>query len=232
LLIRKHSKYQRTRTDVLLEEARKRKDDLGANKVINYIPELIRRWKCELPSCTNVDKQCLVFNKQHMPLNSSHLATWNNAIQEGKASIENPPLSVRPMEAKKRSQSTSSDVSQQSPMPLPHYYPSPLAPPPPYYPSHFVPTGTISHRQSSPISSDTDPYELVTEYIRWFKTRAPLQADILSKALEQLIEEHHDLANIKTMPESTWIRMDVPVGLGMRLSREVKKFERERKKRR
>jgi hypothetical protein len=52
----------------------------------------------------------------------------------------------------------------------------------------------------------------------------------LDDVLRILIAEGEDLETVRKMKPSEWVEMGTPVGLGKRLSREVKFFNAQRKK--
>jgi hypothetical protein len=61
----------------------------------NHIPELKIAYKYRLRNCNNHDKCCYILGTTgHLLLNNRHLITWNNAINDGTASIKTPPMSL------------------------------------------------------------------------------------------------------------------------------------------
>ena len=85
---------------VLLDEMKDREEARGPS----YIPELIRQTKCELKTCENYSHNCLVLLQQkHVSLSANDFATWAKAIEDNKATLDVPPLSVRgvPVSSKK-----------------------------------------------------------------------------------------------------------------------------------
>ena len=207
--------------------------------VPNAIPELIHRWKCDQASCKNIGNQCLVMHKVHHPLNSSHMNLWNRAIQDRRATVDSPPLTVRPNPIVSKNNPTSESTSPTLPSnwtQLPVQYIHHPYPPPyhssnlPYYNSTPLSPKSISmHPDSSPVSSGTNNAELLTAYIAWMTARTPSEAEILAKALEKLVDECYDLETIKTMSQSDWAGLEIPSGLGKRLSGNIKRFRKERK---
>jgi hypothetical protein len=83
---------------------------------------------------------------------------------------------------------------------------------------------------SSPVASDTDPTELLQEYIEWHIQKTPLQEWPLRDALKILQDQYYDMEGLRKLKESNWQQFEVPLGLGVRLSRDIKVFLQGRSK--
>lgn len=61
----------------------------------NHVAVIALKHKCESASCRNFKKCCLALGASgHLPLTNRVLLSWNTAINEGKATVEAPPMSV------------------------------------------------------------------------------------------------------------------------------------------
>jgi hypothetical protein len=113
------------------------------------IPELIKRTKCEQKTCPNHDHNCLVMpGQKHFALTANDFNIWDKAIQNGKATIDLPPLNIRgtPVSVRKSSVAISQQTNNTGvqfpfapPFPFMGGYPMPAFPqypqaPPPQYP--------------------------------------------------------------------------------------------------
>ena len=209
------------------------------------IPELIRRTKCGLRTCSNFDHNCLVLPQQkHMTLCSHDFVIWDKAIEEGKATLDVPPLSVRgvPVSRKKSpiaiSNHSSSNVTGvfnnpfqmpgQGAMPYPFMY---------GYPHYTIPgmqgppTTPVRHQQSralqsSPIDINSTANKDVSGFMNWMieRTSDEREVEALIQAKETLLDAMADLDIIKNMSNTEFAELRIPFGLGKRLAREVKRF--------
>ena len=207
------------------------------------IPELIRRTKCSLRTCSNYDHNCLVLPQQkHFSLSSNDFVIWDKAIEDGKATLEVPPLSVRgvPVSRKKSPVAISnhSNVTgifnnpfQSGTIPYPFmygYHPyamlSMLQPPAlPATPIRRYESRTLL---SSPIDVNTSANKDVSGFMNWMIERASeaKEVEALLQAKEKLLEAMADLDIIKNMSNAEFASLNIPFGLGKRLAREVKHF--------
>ncbi|KAI9768164.1 MAG: hypothetical protein M1840_004994 [Geoglossum simile] len=188
--------------------------------------QLLELYKCRTPSCRNSAAYCLPIggtNDRHFALNANSIRQWVLVVDEGIATIHNPPLSMMNSIINiQKAQKTA------SPPPAAIPAPSPFAlPPPPYYSPYALPIpmpfGTTGHhsipaevsnrakesksvglasRPSSsesvvePQSSPTDPLALMSQYIAWYREKYPGQAVLLDSAAERLELAAYDLQGI------------------------------------
>ena len=89
---------------------------------------------------------------------------------------------------------------------------------------------TSAPRQSSPISSDMNPKEVLELYIEWHSKRALGYATQWEEAREILIENSFDLDGICTSTESELMEMGIKKGIAKTLKRDIRKFNLERKR--
>ena len=69
------------------------------------------------------------------------------------------------------------------------------------------------------------------EYIEWTVRRAPSAREDPERAINELLEERHDLVGISELTDSNWERLGVQLGVGRRLRRDVPKFKQEKQRR-
>ena len=116
----------------------------------------------------------------------------------------------------------------------------PLPPPPPYalQPERLSARATADSptrqrgaavRGSSPVDSNSDPIELLLSYFEWQARRVPAMAAMIRAAADAVVDEAYDLEGLRKMTKEDWKDMDVGIGLGKRLSREVDRFWKLRK---
>ena len=211
------------------------------------IPELIRRTKCGLKTCPNYDHNCIVLPQQkHVSLCANDFVTWDKAIEEGKATLDVPPMSVRgiPVPSKKTpivisNVNTGNSFqmgipSQTAIMPYPFmhgYNPYPLPMPYPAPPPPTTPIRTHDQRPnvgifSSPIDVSSATNNDVAGFMDWMVGRAKdaRESDALIEAKEKLVDAMVDLDIIKNMLSTEFIALNIPFGVGKRLARETKSF--------
>ena len=90
--------------------------------------------------------------------------------------------------------------------------PTPPSPPPP---------------QSSPVQIEGDAGRLLQGYISWQIGRNPSQQSALDNAFNQLQAELYELQDIRRFKDADWSALGIQLGLGKRLSREVKVYKME-----
>ena len=78
--------------------------------------------------------------------------------------------------------------------------------------------------QSSPVQIEGDAGSLLRDYINWQIKRHPSQHQALDTAYNKLQLELYDLQDIRRFQDVDYNIMCIPLGLGKRLSREVKLF--------
>jgi len=81
---------------------------------------------------------------------------------------------------------------------------------------------------SSPVASDSDPEVELGGYIDYLIEQTPSQKDLLLAAKEKLLAEALDLPGIRALDNVTWARLDIPLGIGLRLQRKVKIYTKGR----
>ncbi|KAI9858948.1 MAG: hypothetical protein M1813_007250 [Trichoglossum hirsutum] len=247
------SSMKKTATNQRLAEARAAPHSDTTN-------QLLELYKCRAPNCRNSSAYCLPVggaNDGHFTLNAHSIRQWVIAVDEGMATIHNPPLSlvnsiVNVQEAQK---TTPLLPSTATPAPSPFALP----PPPPYYSLYALPvsvpfgsagphgmlaeipcrakaskpTGSTSRPSSSESvmelrSSPTDPLILMSQYIAWYREKFPGQGALLDSAAERLELAAYDLHGITELRAEDWHRIGIPEGLGNQLARNVMRFRRQR----
>ena len=129
---------------------------------------------------------------------------------------------------------------QQSPMHLPYQQvyqlpqpslspsPPPSPPPPPPPQSTNKPTSETPTFDrlppSSPVRIDGDADDLVQEFIDWQISKNPQREDILMEVKNKLHNEMFELEDIHSANDEVWFQLQIPIGLGRRLRRDVKSF--------
>lgn len=69
----------------------------------------------------------------------------------------------------------------------------------------------------------------LTQYFQWQIERFPGQKEALGRALAALTNHMYGITEVRTFKRQQWMDMEIPVGLGARLSREVKDWAYSRK---
>jgi hypothetical protein len=207
--------------------------------------------------CRNKATACFVDStngERHLPIDASDLQKWNIEIRLGKATIELPPDPVRVnMNQKgnkvhalknKSNSAASTVIHNHLHIPTPfrgshrrasgshHASKSQLqsetesSPPTPLYdrPSRMA-------MRSSPVGSDPDPDNAITEYIQWHIGRTPKHTDLLNDAKVKLLAEGVTLQTLRNMKNEDFKGMDIRVGIGMRLHDDVKDWTNVHRKR-
>lgn len=182
------------------------------------------------------------------------LSSWNQAILRNEATVESPPpdLVFLPVKQKAKKRAPTPPLPAQPPV-MPALFPwqlpmqylppilPPLPPPPAPVPVAALPAQTtpmatpLPNSEAVPVSSpligsDTDPMDVLRDYITWTTRRMPSAEDDLEMAYNGLRAGFHDLEDLKTFTDADWVQLSVPLGLGRRLTREVKNYQRERRK--
>jgi len=211
------------------------------------IPELIRRTKCSLRTCPNYDHNCLVLPQQkHVSLSSNDFVIWDKAIEDSKATLDVPPLSVRgvPVPRKKSPVAISNITGSfnqpvhmmnpgqsstfQVPYPVIYGYNQYLyvMPGMPQLPATPVRRHDLRGILSSPIDVSSSANNDVSGFMNWMieRTREEREVEALIQAKEKLLEAMADLDIIKNMSNAEFAALNIPFGLGKRLAQEVKCF--------
>ena len=224
------------------------KDREEAKRPSNIL-ELIRRTKCGLKACGNYEHNCIVLPQQkHVSLCANDFVIWDKAIEEGKATLDVPPMSVRGLPVSKMSPIAISNIntgsvnqpfqmsipSQTGVNPYPfmhayHSYPPPMSypmPPPPATPVRTYDQYPNTSIFSSPIDVSSATNHDVAGFMNWMIERVSdaRESEALFKAKEKLLEAMVDLDIIKNMSSTEFAALNIPFGLGKRLAREIKHF--------
>lgn len=200
--------------------------------------QLQKKWRCDLKACRNYGLVCIARNRHHQAINANHLKDWSHAIQKLEATYEAPPLSISFMpeshHRKRKNDGYSSDPeeshnSRRKRIPNVNVHvhqsggnshivhssdnntPSPRA-----APSHPA----VPH-SSPPINDftiDVDPVEELCEYMNWQIKKVPSLTVPLREAHEELKKEFLELEHIQKFKDDTWKALNVPSGIGKRIS--------------
>jgi hypothetical protein len=79
-------------------------------------------------------------------------------------------------------------------------------------------------QNSSPVTSNTDPTELLHEYVSWHIQKTPGYERQFKEAFNALKQECYDIEFVWKLHATDWKDLMVPLGVGQRLSREVRDF--------
>jgi len=217
----------------------------------NYYLPIQQLWRCELNSCRNKDLTCFVDNRQHFKIDVNDLKAWSDAIIVGRATVNNPPrtLRLRPaMEPKRHRRGKpggySSDPEDshrhrqyQPPNINVHVHGSTVSgsktstvvkgssPDSPDSPDN------VAMRSSPPIaiSSDDDLHMLHTssilaQYIDWHVAKSPGDVKVLGEAFRKLNKESIKFEHLASLDSGFWRLMKIPIGIGLTLSNETNDF--------
>src|SRR5438046_1867833 len=83
--------------------------------------------------------------------------------------------------------------------------------------------------KSSPVPSDSDPDADIDAYINWHIHKTPKHEYFLNDAKEKLLTEGTTLKTLRKMNNQDFKSIDIPLGIGMRLSEEVKDYKQGKK---
>ena len=226
-----------------------------ANIFQNHFVAIQNRWRYELSSCRNFRFTCLVIDRRHYALNSNDLRAWNAAINKGEATIHSPPVHLHPKPShvsKKRKARTgySSDPEEYSPkrqnrdrwQPGIHYHIhqghskhsniilSSSPPPSPPTRAEKRPSSSSSSLSSIDLNEIREPNEamdvVMKKYFDWHVARTPEDTADLFAAYQALNIEQFQLQQLSSITTATWKEMGIPLGIGFRLSSDVKMFKR------
>ena len=188
--------------------------------------------------------------QKHHALTANDFSIWDKAIENGKATINLPPLSIRgtPVSMKKSqvaigNQTNNTTLPYMFSPPYPYMQPYPIQQYPPYThtppPFYALPPTNgpqtphrLSHHSlhlfSSPIDMNSDDINDVSGFMDWMisKTKDRREVQALLDAKIQFVESMQDLGTIKSMESEDYAKLSIPPGLGKRISRDVKSYMR------
>lgn len=211
----------------------------------SYITDLMGRWRCQSMKCPQFGKgACLVLpgDPTCRLLNAQLLSQWEYHIKKGTASVEGFPINALKLPPLKGAGKP--NLPPALPSMQPQYAPPfPATPQPIYipYPHHSTPTTyRQATRYSSPIRGSSpirpgpeeDPDALLDSYFIWYVESNTCTGDRKIKteaAAVALKDAFEDLEGIRKMKEDGWKELNVPVGIGKGLSRDVKRFLSQRR---
>jgi hypothetical protein len=182
-------------------------------------------------------------------MDSNDVKAWNAAIHNGDATVNNPPLSLRPREAPSKKKRKSAQMYSSDPedafigrnfmryTPNIHVYMSNskshkktvtyISSSPPSSPPQATAAPAISAASSSIIDLtgfDDDAIDYLEEYIGWHIERKPKDADDFSQALQSLRAQRIDFSTLPLVTAATWKDVGIPLGIGLRLINDLKAF--------
>ncbi len=230
----------KTTTDRLVEEATERDNELPAS----HIQTILERWTCNRKGCRNHAKHCFVDSinggGKHLPIDSDDVRNWNIDIPSGKATIEIPSDRVRAsmLSKSERHQPQSEKMKtrpQQEPTIIINNHTHLNSPRRSYrsvqHGNSEENVGSSPHRmsmKSSPVPSDSDPDADIDSYINWHIEKTPKHEDLLNAAKMKLLAEGMTLKTLRKLSNQDYKSIDIPIGIGMRLSDEVKVYKKGR----
>ena len=230
----------KTTTDRLIEEAIERDNE----RPTSHIHSILERWTCNRKGCRNHAKHCFVDSingGKHLPIDSDDVRNWNIDIPSGKATIEIPSDRVRASmlsksERHSQSQKMKMRPSQQEPTIIINNHTHLNSP---RRSSRSVQHGNNQENvessppyrmsmKSSPVPSDSDPDADIDAYINWHIEKTPKHKDLLNAAKVKLLAEGMTLKTLRKLNNQDYKSIDIPMGIGMRLSEEVKVYKKGR----
>jgi hypothetical protein len=81
--------------------------------------------------------------------------------------------------------------------------------------------------RSSPVS-ETDPAEILHEYILWMSSKSPIQAPQFMECYLSLKHQFHTIETVAALTDTQFKDLDIDSGIGMQLKMKVDKFKRYR----
>jgi len=247
---------QGNRTEQLLNQISERPAEEIAKET--NIMSLLKRHKCKSLTCRNHKNTCFVDPERgHFRMVPSELKEWQQAIDQGTATADDPPSNilidktpVRPggsngnqRPASATPTTPNAELGQQLMSSLVQFEalrqvmarPSQSEPP--------ASSSAMSHRPSTPRTiqpaepecspmklGSEDPDKLLAEFYLWNVERYPNRKDKLQEAFSKLSDESIDLEFIRDQKEpSSWSKgLKIGSGLGARLFRDVRGFMTQR----
>jgi len=79
--------------------------------------------------------------------------------------------------------------------------------------------------KSSPVPLDSAPNADIDTYINWHIEKTPKHEDLLNAAKMKLLAEGMTLKTLRKLSNQDYKSIDIPIGIGMRLSDEVKVYK-------
>jgi hypothetical protein len=231
----------KTTTDRLIEEATERDNE----RPTNYIHAILERWTCSRKGCRNHAKHCFVDSingGKHLPIDSDDVRNWNIDIPSEKATIEIPSDRVRASMLSKSEQHQKHSEKgkvrpQQEPTIIINNHIHLNSPRRTYrnvpYSNNEENVEFSPHRmsmKSSPISSDSDPDASIDAYINWHIKKTPTHEEFLSDAKVKLLGQGMTMKMLRKLERQDYKSIDVPMGVGMRLTEEIKIYKQDKKK--
>ena len=83
--------------------------------------------------------------------------------------------------------------------------------------------------KSSPVPSDSDPDADIDAYITWHIRKTPKHEGFLNDAKAKLLKVGTTLKTLRKMNNQDFKSIDIPLGIRMRLSEEVKDYKQGKK---
>ena len=85
-------KRRKDRTQVLEEQMEEKIAVLKSHN--RWENEIMTKWQCQWGMCRNNPHYCYVFGGQHYAIQHHDTQAWGKAIQEGRCTVENPPVAL------------------------------------------------------------------------------------------------------------------------------------------
>ena len=82
--------------------------------------------------------------------------------------------------------------------------------------------------KSSPVPLDSDPDADIDAYINWHIRKTPMHIDLLNAAKAKLLAEGMTLKTVRKLNKQDYNDMNIPKGIEMRLTNEVKIYKKSR----
>jgi hypothetical protein len=221
----------------------------------NLMPLIADRWPCNNSQCKNKGKTCWQNKKRpdgpdhvsnHYPVPGELFRRWNREINEELSTVEQPSQNIivqlvnwRDRDRKKTTElpkpiegsSTTDQLIQtflvtqiqqlaQQQSSLQHTLPMHPPPPPP----------------SSPIRSDTDPSELLSQFFDWFILRSNIQQkETLENIRSKLLDEDWNLETLReerkggAMTVAIWESYGFKLGTLANIRSKISEFKQQRR---
>jgi hypothetical protein len=178
----------------------------------NHVAVIALKHKCNLASCRNFKKCCLALGTSgHLPLTNRALIGWNTAINEGKATIEAPPMNVVGNLFAEQAQAKSSPFFQPGKMTaasgilgggisnpgIQQFFG--VGPG-----GQLIPAGNAEPPMSSPPRHEGSDDSNLSRYVDWLIQRRPAQQNQLDIALRKLQSDGWGYSKLRKITDSQW----------------------------
>jgi hypothetical protein len=211
-------------------------EERNSHRAADSLKALMALWRCDRKSCKNLQKWCYLddVDNRHLLINNEDLQAWNKDIQKAYTTVNVPTDGVLATLQRKNQKKAPNQSGGQSHVIHNHMHmPAPQVPSP--LPANTSPERQYGHHttatedpRSSPVADVKDPVAEMDRYFASLIEDAPTLVVKLLDAKEKLLGEGLSCAQIKKLPNSEFTRLEIGVGIRMRVEENIKPFKKGR----